>query len=385
MVAEARVKILVIDDELGPRESLRMLLKKEFDVICAESVDEGVEELRHSPLDLVIMDIRMPGKSGIEGLGEIRKIDKLVSVVMLTGYGSLETAQQALRLGANDYLNKPFDTKEMQATVTRYAERTRLERKRARMLNELHEMNTRLINDLADKERMAQLGQGSAELVHDLRNPLTIVSGYVDLLSQEIERTKAMEGQANDYLEVIEQNVRRCCDLAQMWQRFSREGANVNERLRIEPLLEDVSASVIPLASTAQVDIVFHRNEGQGVIYGNRPQLIRAVHNVVSNAIQACAPGEGRVEVSCRADDRDVCIVVRDNGCGMPADVRDRIFEPYFTTKTETDGTGLGMVITRKVVDEHKGALAIESQAGEGTTVRIRLPLAREPADAVLV
>jgi len=383
MVAESRVRVLVIDDELGPRESLRMLLKKEFDVVCAESVDEGVDKLREAPRDLVIMDIRMPGKSGIEGLGEIRKIDKLVSVVMLTGYGSLETAQQALRLGANDYLNKPFDTKEMQATVTRYAERTRLERKRARMLNELHEMNTRLINDLADKERLAQLGQGSAELVHDLRNPLTIVSGYVDLLSQEIERTKAMDGQANDYLEVIEQNVRRCCDLAQMWQQFSREGANANEKLSINPLLEDVSAGVMPLASTAQVDISFHRDEDNGTIYGSRPQLIRAVHNVLSNAIQACVPGEGRVEVTCRSDERNVCIVVRDNGCGMPRDVRDRIFEPYFTTKTETDGTGLGMVITRKVVDEHEGALDIKSSEGAGTTVTIRLPLAQEAAAAL--
>ena len=133
MIAEATTQdtVLIIDDERGPRESLRFLLKNEYNVTCAESVDRGVLWLREEQPDLIIMDIRMPGKDGIEGLFEIRKLDKHVSVVMLTGYGALETAQQALRLGANDYLNKPFDAEEMRQIVRRYVQRTKLERKRA--------------------------------------------------------------------------------------------------------------------------------------------------------------------------------------------------------------------------------------------------------------
>src|SRR5450759_5628279 len=106
-------RVLVIDDEMGPRESLRILLKVECEVLCAPSVEEGLRLFRASPPDLVIMDIRMPDRNGIEGLREIRKLDPLVSVIMLTGYGALETAQEALRLGANDYLKKPFDTGDM--------------------------------------------------------------------------------------------------------------------------------------------------------------------------------------------------------------------------------------------------------------------------------
>jgi len=120
-------KVLVIDDERGPRESLRMLLNRTYRVECADSVDHGLDSMRQELPDIIIMDIRMPGKTGIDGLREIRKVDEHVSVVMLTGYATLETAQQALRLGANDYLNKPFDTNEMMSVVSRYIQRTRIE------------------------------------------------------------------------------------------------------------------------------------------------------------------------------------------------------------------------------------------------------------------
>ena len=96
-----KAKILVIDDEIGPRESLRILLKNEFDVHCADSVDLGMQLLREHEPDTFIMDIRMPGMSGIEGLRAIRAIDTNVSVIMLTGFGALETAQEAIRLGAS--------------------------------------------------------------------------------------------------------------------------------------------------------------------------------------------------------------------------------------------------------------------------------------------
>jgi len=112
-------KVLVIDDELGPRESLRFLLKNEYRVLCADSVDEGIRLLKAEEPDVVVMDIRMPKKSGIEGLKEIRAVDPYVSVIMLTGYARLETAQEALRQGATDYLKKPFDTHEMQRVVGR--------------------------------------------------------------------------------------------------------------------------------------------------------------------------------------------------------------------------------------------------------------------------
>ena len=374
-------RVLVIDDEIGPRESLRILLRNEYEVECADSVDRGLDMMRTQNPDLIILDIRMPGMDGITGLQEIRERDKLVSVIMLTGYGALETAQQALRLGANDYLSKPFDTAEMMEIVKRYASRSRLERKRASILKELQELNRRLINDVADKESMAKLGETSSEFIHDLRNPLTIVSGYVELLSNEIEKTRDMvgsdNGHATEYLAVIEQNVKRCCELSQMWQKFRKCDTPQFKPTCVSEIFADLEVGIQPLASTRGVEISFPASVSDAVVSGSRAQILRAVHNVVSNAIQAVTPGIGSVGVACVLAGDNVEIVVTDNGCGMTPEVQAKMFESYFTTREETEGTGLGMVITRKVIEEHHGSIRVQSEPDKGTIFTLSLPRAK--------
>src|SRR5210317_1745325 len=121
-----------------------MVLKYDYEIFLADRVAGGVELLREKQPDLIIMDIRMPEKSGIEGLQEIRDIDPFVSIVMLTGYGDLETAQQAIRYGANDYLQKPFDTHEIQAVVKKYVDRSRLYSRKKQAQEELQKMTQSL-------------------------------------------------------------------------------------------------------------------------------------------------------------------------------------------------------------------------------------------------
>src|ERR1700680_5338286 len=108
-------QILVIDDEIGPRESLRMLLKPNYQVHTADCVEAGIKLLKEKQPDTIVMDIRMPGMTGIEGLRKIREIDRHLSVIMLTGFGALETAKEALRLGADDFLSQTFEPHEMWA------------------------------------------------------------------------------------------------------------------------------------------------------------------------------------------------------------------------------------------------------------------------------
>src|SRR3989442_8103407 len=127
-VATDLPQILVIDDEIGPRESLRMLLKPDYQVHTADCVEAGMKLLKEKQPDTIVMDIRMPGMNGIDGLRKIREIDPHLSVIMLTGFGALETAKEALRLGANDYISKPFDAHEMRDVIGRNVERTRLQR-----------------------------------------------------------------------------------------------------------------------------------------------------------------------------------------------------------------------------------------------------------------
>jgi YesN/AraC family two-component response regulator len=217
-------QVLVIDDEIGPRESLRMLLKPNYQVHTANSVEAGLRLLREKRPDAIISDIRMPGTNGIDGLRRIREIDPHVAVIMLTGFGALETAQEALRLGANDYISKPFDATEMRDVISRNVERTRLHRTSESAASEIKELNSRLLKELAQKEHLASLGQASAEFVHDLGNPLTIVWGYVQLLAKKLEQSEkeqpAQSAASAKELNIIEQNVRLCRELLTMWQSY---------------------------------------------------------------------------------------------------------------------------------------------------------------------
>ena len=332
------------------------------------------------------MDIRMPGKDGIEGLREIREIDPVVSVVMLTGYGALETAQQALRLGANDYLNKPFDTSDMKHLVYRYTQRSQLEKKRMRILRELQEMNTRLLADLADREQMASVGESSTEFAHDLRNPLMIISGYVDLLSRKLKaRDEFPDSEPEDvdeYLNIIGQNVRRCCDLAQMWQKLGKSDLSRLEPTLISQIIDDLVVGVEPLASSEEVEIEYLVKTNGATINGSRAQLLRAMHNIVANAIQAVPARTGKVSLTCECVDNRARIRIKDNGIGMSEAVLKRLFDPYFTTKPDGEGTGLGTVIAKKIVEEHAGTIEVDSTPGEGTAVTIKLPLLQRKGTA---
>lgn len=368
-------QVVIIDDEMGPRESLRMLLKPNYQVYTAENVEAGVQLVREKHPDVVISDIRMPGTSGIDGLRKIREIDPHVAVIMLTGFGALDTAKEALRLGANDYISKPFDAREMRDVIARNVERTRVKRTSEHALSEIQELNQRLMRELAQKERLASLGQASAEFVHDLSNPLTIVWGYVQLLAKKLEQNGEGKQTSANELNIIEQNVRLCRELLGMWQSYGSEDALPRKPISICEIVNKVVKSAESVASENRVEIAADVPRDGCTLIGDEVQIHRAVQNVVINAIQAAAETKGKVEVSCAAKDFYVDVRVRDTGPGIPQEQIPKIFDPYFTTKQNKSGTGLGLYITKKVVEDHSGSIKVDSAPGQGTTFTIRLPL----------
>src|ERR1700720_2823220 len=244
-------QILVIDDEIGPRESLRMLLKPNYQVQTADCVETGIKLLQEKKPDTVVMDIRMPGITGIDGLRKIREIDPHLPVIMLTGFGALESAKEALRLGANDYISKPFDAREMQEVISRNVERTRIQRTTEHAAAEIKELNNRLLQQLAQKERLAALGQASAEFVHDLGNPLTIVWGYVQLLARRLEKSDNSQQDASSAkeLNIIEQNVRLCRELLTMWQSYGNVEASPPKMISVSGIVREVLKGIAPMAT----------------------------------------------------------------------------------------------------------------------------------------
>src|SRR4029453_18060392 len=226
-----------------------MLLKPDYQVHTADCVETGLKLLKEKNPDTIVMDIRMPGMTGIEGLRRIREIDPHLSVIMLTGFGALETAREALRLGANDYISKPFDAREMREVISRNVERTRLHRTSESAADEIKELNNRLLQELAQKERLASLGQASAEFVHDIGNPLTIVWGYVQLLAKKLEESEKTNnpsagGGSKKELEIIEQNVRLCRDLLGMWQNYGSVEAAPHKNISVSETVREVVKSV---------------------------------------------------------------------------------------------------------------------------------------------
>ncbi len=375
----ARRRVLVVDDELGPRESLRILLKQKYEVVAVDSVPAALEVIERRRPDLVISDIRMPGMNGIEGLRRIREVDPDVAVIMLTGYADLATARAAMQLDATDYVSKPFDVDEMLQTVERGIETTDRRRARTCAAGELQRLNEELQRRLEESRRMAILGLTSAQMVHDISNPLTIVIGYLDLLNLLLERDSqgTASGEAREYLESIRSNLRHCTEVLQSWRSLGNKGALRLEPIRISELLGVIVRDARPLTGTHVIELAMDDAARQLTWVGDRVHLRRALENIVRNAVQALPPRGGRVDVRASCTKEELVITVQDNGCGIAAEDLPRVFDPFFTKGKGERGTGLGLFIARQVVEDHDGRIEIASRPGEGTTVRIFLPLNR--------
>src|SRR5205823_13528561 len=278
-----------IDNEMGLRESLRILMKPNYHVHTADCVETSLKLLKEKQPDTIVMDIRMPGISGIEGLRQICEIGPHLSVIMLTGFGAIDTAKEALRLGANDYISKPFDAHEMQQVIDRNVERTRAHRTTEHASAEIKELNNRLLQQLAQKERLASLGQASAEFVHDLGNPLTIVWGYVQLLAKRLEKSDNSQQDASSVkeLNIIEQNVRLCRELLTMWQSYGNVEASPPKEISVSGIIREVLKGIAPMATESGVELNVTICEDQCTLLGDALQISRAIQNVVVNAVQA--------------------------------------------------------------------------------------------------
>jgi signal transduction histidine kinase len=374
---------VVIDDETGPRESLRILFKNTYDVYCAESSGKGIELLKTFHPDVVILDIRMPTGSGIDGLREIRSLDASVSVVMLTGYASVETAQEAVRLGATDYVKKPFDIQEMRSVVERYIARTRMARSRHQTEETLRELNDKLREEIDKKDDMVSLGQASSAFIHDLKNPLTVICGYVELLTSQLEDsvlTPAQSKEVHHYLDIISRNALRCKEMSSTWRTAVKPDPSRMKPCIIADLVSEVEEGVQPLLIPSSSVFNIVHGPLDCAVLGDPVQLLRVLHNVVGNALQALPPnGGGQIDLRWTVEDDIVILRIQDNGSGISQEQLSQLFRVGYTTKAASGGMGLGLFVTRRVLEGHSGTIDIANRPkpATGVDVTIRLPLYR--------
>lgn len=377
-MSQAMPTVLVVDDEYGPRESLRILLKNEYRVVCADSVDTATALMKKETPSAVILDIRMPGKNGIDGLKEMRGLDDDVAIILLTGYSTLETAQEAVRLGASDYLKKPFDASEMLNVVRRSVLHTDLERRRRKAEDELNLLNHELQEKIVQNDPLVSLGSRTAEIAHDIRNPLTLVLGYVELLSAQLREAGPLLGDkwpsTRSYLEMIETSVSRCKELADTWTSAGRNTQMARVPVDVLTLVKELSASMSSWALLQGAEIRIQSDAHVVRVDALRLPLMRAIQNLMVNAIEAVRgkPG-GLVLINLRRERGYARIEVQDNGRGLSAE---RVAEILAAAGAAQAGSvGLGLRIARQVAEEHGGALTMASRPGAGTTVTLSLPL----------
>ncbi|HEY5234347.1 MAG TPA: hybrid sensor histidine kinase/response regulator [Verrucomicrobiae bacterium] len=402
--AKRRGTLLIVDDEDGPRQSLRVIFKDDYDLLMAEDGPTAIKLAQENEIDVAVLDIRMAGMSGIEVLERLKYVKPDIEAIMMTAFETTDTIRQALRLRACDYINKPFDIAQMRAAVNQAMQRRMLESEIHSSAEKVQELIAELQSQRIEEQIAKTRGDIYASIIHDINGPLTVISGFVQVLSKHLNHINRLEVEdlefIKDRLRIIARQVTNCIEISRRYLGFLRRQSDetapsvsvnqllhdLNQLVRVHPSLLENEFSTKPLAEDIAVKI-------------NGTDLIQILLNLTVNAFQ-CAQFSHRVEaggetlrtplnltkfkdgpndrlLNVESMDNTVPLVklwVRDNGPGIPGEVLPKIFQPYFTTKGPRQGTGLGLNIVQRLIKEGSGALHVHTQSGEGTTFTIYLP-----------
>jgi signal transduction histidine kinase len=398
-----RGTLLIVDDEDGPRQSLRVIFKDEYDLLMAEDGPTAIELAQKHPIDVAVLDIRMAGMSGIEVLERLKYVNPSIEAIMMTAFETTDTIRQALRLRACDYINKPFDLATIRAAVGQAMQRRTLESEIHSSAEKVQELLSELQNQKVEEQIAKTRGDIYASIIHDINGPLTVISGFVQVLTQRLNSASRLEMEdlefIKDRLRIIARQVGNCVEISRRYLGFLRRQSEETPRASVNQLLKDLEqlTRVHPGRSDNEFSVQ-PLVEDIGVKM-NGTDVIQILLNLAVNAFQ-CAPLSHRVEIggeilrapldlttfkdgpndrllNVEGMDNTVPLVkfwVRDNGPGIPAEVLPKIFQPYFTTKSPRQGTGLGLNIVQRLIKEGKGALHVHTREGEGTMFTIYLP-----------
>ncbi len=398
-----RGTLLIVDDEDGPRQSLRVIFKEDYRILMASDGPTAIALAQENRIDVAVLDIRMTGMSGIEVLERLKFVDPSMEVIMMTAFETTETMRQALRLRACDYINKPFDISTMRAAVATAMQRRTLH-------GEIHndaETLQRLVSELQNQKMEEQMantrGEIYASILHDLNGPLTVISGFVQMLNQRVSNASRLEVEdlefIKDRLKTITRQVTNCIEISHRYLGLLRRRPEELPRVAVNALLKDVEhlVRVHPSRQNNQLTVQCLKQDLAVPINGT--DVIQMLLNLTVNAFQ-CTPQQHWVEIEAREltspldlanfkdgpqdrliniekfENRAPLLVLRvsDTGPGIPPEILPKIFLPFFSTKGPQHGTGLGLNIVQRLVREARGALHVHSEPGTGTVFSLYLP-----------
>jgi signal transduction histidine kinase len=369
--------LLIVDDDDSVREGFRWILQDQYRVIEASGVDEALSVIDRERPDLVTLDIRMPGKNGLEGLRRIRERSEDLPVVMITAFGSLDTACEALRLGASDYLEKPCGRSQLLTMIRKQLEKPQ----RFHSPDSSTTKVTTGRDSQLDRDPTSLLGKASIAFAHDLANPLQILhilaSSSSKLLESEDEFLPADFELLRHTLKRVELLASWCSNLARQWRSLVEAHAfSEFGEYRAEEIIEQALDLVRPYAEIKKVVLLKGDMASSAMVQGNVHLILRAVANLVTNAIHASSTKGRQVCVSLASESSNVTFRVTDNGIGIPAARLSDFMQNNPFDRSNRGPSGLGLFIVDWIVRNHGGKLQLFSEPGVGTTAELILPLA---------
>lgn len=411
-----RAKILVVDDELGPREALKMILKDEFDLCFATNGKEAVEQVKSLSPDLVVMDMKMPIMDGMQALRLMKEHNPTLPVIMVTGYGTIEKAVEAIKIGAFDYITKPFDAFALLEKVKRALEEAGEDLESQKMLRQIQETSNKLAEQqqflqkqIVQLSKLSTIGMLAQGIAHNLSSPLLIILGRAELMKDKLlelrSKILSLSGKQSpsaraeilsllqEYdqslkdTDIIIENVAKVSDIIKnVLQKGRHEHMDYYQPLNLTTILrEELRFLEADLFFKHNVERVYDLQEDLPPVHGIYTDFSQTFLNLIQNAIDAMRETERRVlTVLCRQEGEFIEVKIRDTGCGIPPENMDKIFDPYFTTKKGDPqgdgpiGTGLGLHMVKMLMEPYRAKIEVQSRPGD-TCFTLRIPWKNEP------
>ncbi|UCF95581.1 MAG: response regulator [Desulfobacterales bacterium] len=372
------IRLLLVDDEDNFRETLAKRLQKRG--VTPQQAADGLACLSlladHS-IDVVVLDVKMPGLSGIEVLQHIKDKYPRTEVILLTGHASTPDGVEGIKSGAFDYLAKPIELEHLLSKIKQAYEKIQ----RAAQAQKEAEYRAKMEQQMIATERLASLGTLATGVAHEINNPLAIITesaGWLKLLLQkkELENMprKADFAKALDKIDGAVERARRIThQLLGVVKQPDSAGAQIN----LGELAEEAVQLVHREAANKGIEIQQEIERSRSNVWSDPYQLRQVLLNLLTNAIHATDAG-GRITLELEDRGEQIVLRVQDTGKGISKENLERVFDPFFSTKPPGEGTGLGLFVTRGIVQKLGGEIEVKSQIGRGTRFDIKLPKHRE-------
>ena len=374
--------ILLVDDEAGICKVLGLSLKdRGYRVVTAPDGEHALRVFDEVSPPIVITDIKMPNMDGIELLRCIKKRNPDTEVIMITGHGDIDLAVKSLKFEATDFIAKPISEDALEVALNRAVERRSMRQQLAEYTENLEQLVREKSEKLIEAERLAAIGETVAGLSHTIKSIAGGLRGGSFVLEKGIELgDKTYLGQGWD---MVRGNVEKITQLSLDLLDYAKISEAHYVLCDPNRPLREVYELLAPGARERDVVLTLQADKELHPIWFDPEGMHRCILNLVSNAIDACDdPGND-------ARDRKVWIEsgprrnggvayrIRDDGIGMDPRTTENLFKGFFTTKVSR-GTGIGLMMSKKIVDLHHGELLVDTAPGAGTTVSIRLPDRKE-------